>query len=524
MKLRFHVSREMVDAFARWTGDHSSLHVNEVFARRSPYRMNVVHGMLPVAFIARLPFLANGMWLKKLSGQFLHPVFVNDELELEVKSADAEQTDFEYLIRKVASNATVTSGAFTLAREGAPSAAHPVAAGTSDSLVVTALVENDQLFEQINKNDEAQFEFVVGEGWPDAASPIVENCSAACLFSTFAGMCIPGRFATLVDFRVEFAARLEMHRRYRLKGIVEFKSQSTVSLVEAITISDVEHPDVVVATGKINVKVSSPALQMPSMDALKASSLDLHLRDKVVLITGASRGIGEVAAKLFALHGAKVAVNYFRGQQDAERMVGEIEAFGGQAMLAQADVSDREQVKRIFADIVGRFGTVDVLVNSAVRDYFASPFLELTWEDMARDLDVIVQGAFNCCQEALPLMIKQRRGKIINIASIAVENPPVGQAKYVTAKSALVGLTRSLAVEFAPHNVQVNLVVPSIVETDLSRLVPKMFLDKLKNETPMKRGALPEDVARAIVFLASSLSDFTTGQKIMVTGGNAPFL
>jgi 3-oxoacyl-[acyl-carrier protein] reductase len=205
-------------------------------------------------------------------------------------------------------------------------------------------------------------------------------------------------------------------------------------------------------------------------------------------------------------------------------VVGEIEAYGGHAMLAQADVSDRAQVTRVFAEITERFGPVDILVNSAVRDYFASPFLELTWDDMARDLDVIVQGAFHCCQTALPMMMKKRAGKIINVASIAVENPPAGQAKYVTAKSALVGLTRSLAVEFASHNVQVNLVVPSIVETDLSRLVPKMFLDKLKNETPMKRGALPEDVARAIVFLASSLSDFTTGQKIMVTGGNAPFL
>lgn len=520
MKLQFQIARETLARFADWTGDRSSLHVDELFARRSPYRDNVVHGMLPVAFIARLPFITKGMWVKKLSGQFLHPVFVTDELELEATPTDAEQLEFEYQIRKLPSNSVVTSGAFTLERGDVR--AETSQGKSASSLLATALEENDQLFEQINKNDEAEFQFRISEGWPDSASPIAENMAAACMFSTFAGMCIPGRYATFVDFRVEFAKAMEKHRTYRLKGVVEFKSQSTSSLVEAISITDDEN--VVCATGKLNVKVSSPALQMPTMDALKASSFDLNLRGKVVLITGASRGIGETAAKLFALHGAKVAVNYFRGAEDATRVVDEIKSFGGEAMLAQADVSNRAQVKQIVANIIETYGTLDILVNSAVRDYFAIPFLELTWNDMARDMDVIVHGAFNCCQEVIPLMTKNGGGKIINIASIATENPPVGQAKYVTAKSALIGLTRSVAVEFAAHNIQANLVVPSIVETDLSRLVPKLFRDKMKNETPMKRGALPEDVARAIIFLASSLSDFTTGQKIMVTGGNAPFL
>lgn len=512
MKIRFKISRDTLEEFSHWTGDRSSLHVNDSFAHRSPYRDNVVHGMLPVAFIARLPFIEKGFWLRKLSGKFLKPVFVDDELEIEAKPTG--DLEYEYVIRKIPSHSIVTAGAFTLGRGGISGAGGV----RNRSLLTTALAEKDRLFDQITKGDGDDFQFLISEGGIEASSPIAENISAACLFSTFVGMCIPGKYATFVDFWVEFSKQLEMNHSYQLKGVVEFKSQSTSTLVEAISISDASG---VCATGKINVKVSSPALKMPSMDALTS---DLNLKGKVVLITGASRGIGETAAKLFALHGAKVAVNYFRGKEDAERIVREIEHFGGEAMLAQADVSKREQVNKVVAAIIEKFGTIDVLVNNAVRDAFAVPFMELTWDDFEKDMDVTVKGAFHCCQEVLPLMMKTGAGKIINISTIFTENPPVGQAKYVTGKSALVGLTRSLAVEFAPNNIQINLVVPSIVETDLSRLVPKLFLDKMKNETPMKRNAGPEDVAKAIIFLASSLSDFTTGQKIMVTGGNTPFL
>jgi len=122
------------------------------------------------------------------------------------------------------------------------------------------------------------------------------------------------------------------------------------------------------------------------------------------------------------------------------------------------------------------------------------------------------------------LMMENKGGKIVNIGTIATDNPPANQAKYVVSKSALVGLTRSLAVEFAAHNIQINMVVPNFVETDLTKHIAKMFVEKIKNDTPMKRLALANDVAKAVVFLASSQASFTTGQRIMVTGGAAPFL
>jgi len=132
--------------------------------------------------------------------------------------------------------------------------------------------------------------------------------------------------------------------------------------------------------------------------------------------------------------------------------------------------------------VAATFGSVHLLVNNAVRDARPVPFLELQWGDVQRDLDVTVKRAFNCCQEVLPIMVKKGEGKIVNISSIYADNSPEQQTKYVISKNALVGLTRSLSVEFAPYNIQVNMVVPSIVKTDLTGCVPRIFLGGMKND------------------------------------------
>ena len=260
---------------------------------------------------------------------------------------------------------------------------------------------------------------------------------------------------------------------------------------------------------------------MPNITELREKALDLQLKNKVVLITGASRGIGETTAKLFSLYGAKVAVNYLNGRDDAERIVKEITGSGGAAIAVCADVSNGEQVRAMVKTICAEFGTIDILVNNAVSNAFESEFMTLSWEEVQKDIDVIVRGAFNCCKEVIPHMIKNGQGKIINVSTVYTDNPPAHQVKYVVAKSGLVGLTRGLAVELASRNIQVNMVVPSVVETDLTAGINKMVLKGMIQNTPMKRLASSVDVARAIVFLASSLNSFTTGQKIMVTGGNA---
>ena len=219
-----------------------------------------------------------------------------------------------------------------------------------------------------------------------------------------------------------------------------------------------------------------------------------------------------------------MALNYHRGEDDAKRVVAEIEEQGGAAIAVRADVADRAQVGQMIAAVRRTWDRIDVLVNNAVRDALSVPFLELAWEDLQRDIEVVVKGAFNCCQEVVPLMIEQGGGRIINVSTVYTDKPPPGQTKYVVAKSGLIGLTRSLAVELGPHDILVNAVVPSVVETDLSAHIPRMFLEAMKNETPLGRSATAAEVAKTAVYLASSLASFTTGQRIMVTGGNPPLL
>jgi len=539
------ITQNMVDIFVGITSDSNPLHTEGKFARRSLYRANIVHGMLPVAFISLVPLLAGfkRFLLEKISARFIKPVFIGDLISVSYKvslKADADGGfEVEYSMAQAASGMLLTAGLFVFKVKDKQVPIHQLPDRGDNAMVLAGLCGNNWSFSQIKKGSSDGFVFLISapavrkfreileEGFCGEAEidslPEAEgllNLMGTALFSTFVGLCIPGEQATFIDFSVSFNDNLKLEQEYRLEGKVDFKSESTRTIVENMGIINGES---ICASGKAKVQVQEEPKKMPSVKELKEKHLDLQLKGKVVLITGASRGIGETTAKLFALHGAKVIINYFKGKEDGERIAEEIKSQGFHALALQADVSERDQVRKMVVQAVRHFGTIDILVNNAVRDNLPANFTDLTWDDLQRDIDINLKGAFNCCQEVVPGMIKSKSGKIINIITVAADNPPPNQVKYVVSKSALVGLSRSLAVELAPCNIQVNMVSPGIVETDLTRHVPKMFRDKLKHETPMQRNALPEDVAKAVVFLASSLASFTTGQKIMVTGGNAPF-
>ncbi len=552
--LEFCVSREMLQLFSVLTGDRSSLHTDQAFAERSMYRSTVVHGMLPLIFLMALdPCRDQGArWsVSELAARFLKPAFVNDRLALSAKPmTNGEDTvkEVEYIVRSLESGAVLTTArakfcARSVVGKGR-SSRQPDRYPARSCLVTEALTEQDFQFDQISKGQRACLRFqasseslalchqILTDGLASTHKPPADefhaslspDVLAASLVSTLVGMCIPGKSGTLMDVRVKFAKPIQLHRLYRLTGIVEHKSPSTGTLVESIVIQDDHENGEVSASGKVSAKVNAPTMRGQPVQAIRRDELDLQLKDKVVVITGASRGIGETTAKLLSLHGAKVVVNYRKARAEAKRVVDEIVSAGGDAYAVQADVSDRGQVRDMISAACARYQTVHILINNAVADFYPLAFRELTWERLQKDLDVVVKGAFHCCQEVLPLMIRNGGGKIINVSSVATDNPPLNQTKYVVAKSALTGLTRSLAVELALHNIQVNLVAASMVETDLVKHVPKVFMAGIKNDTPMKRLATTADVAKAIVFLASSLSSFTTGQRILVTGGNPPFL
>ncbi len=546
--LNFEISEKIVKAFSELTGDRNSLHVDADFGRRSIYRRNVAHGLLTVAHVLLLDFFRTDnirFSILKISSSFLKAVFLNESLFLSAQikkhSDEDRQLELEYVVRKIKSQNIVAKGYLVLSYCCDAKRKQLEACGSPRppqvKMVTTDLQESHLEFGHIEKNQEKSFSFKISRDCADALADILlpqakkdlfsdidAGFLAMLLVSTFAGMCLPGRYATIINFELNFQKEIQWDELYDFAGRVTFKS-SVNSLSQEITISQArDKGETIHVQGKMNVQVNSPPVRMPSIRDLEQEGLDLQLKNKVVLITGASRGIGETTAKLFALYGAKVVVNYFRGKNEAQQIIGEIiGSTKTEAMAVGADVSDSDQVATMVKTICAKFGTVDILVNNAVGSAFESSFMDLSWDEIQRDIDIIVRGAFNCCKAVIPHMIKKGTGCIVNVSTVYTDNPPRNQFKYVVAKSGLVGLTRSLAVDLATHNIKVNMVVPSIVETDLTAGINKVVFNGIVQNMPMKRIASSVDVARAIIFLASSLNSFTTGQKIMVTGGTAPF-
>jgi 3-oxoacyl-[acyl-carrier protein] reductase len=246
---------------------------------------------------------------------------------------------------------------------------------------------------------------------------------------------------------------------------------------------------------------------------------------KVVLVTGASRGIGAAIARAFAAEQATVAVNYLRNAEAAARVVAGCQAAGGDAFAVQADVTVPEQAQRLVQQVVEEAGRIDVLVNNAFRSYSFDPeqrktFGELAWPDYQAQFDGSVGAAYHVCKAALPHLRQRAQGSIVNLVTDLVADPVVPYHDYTTAKSALVGFSRNLASELGPLGVRVNCVAPGLVyPTEGSGATRAEFRETLMAATPLRRLARPEDVAGPVLFLASPWSGFVTGQVLYVDGG-----
>jgi 3-oxoacyl-[acyl-carrier protein] reductase len=247
--------------------------------------------------------------------------------------------------------------------------------------------------------------------------------------------------------------------------------------------------------------------------------MDLGLEGKVALVTGGSRGIGAAAAKALAAAGAVTIVNYLQSSEQAEQVVAAITQAKGQGMAFGADVRDPRQVESMVKTIVDRYGRIDILVNNANINFPVKPFLELSWEEMEAKLNGEMSALFNCSQAVLRDMMPRRTGKLIFVSSTLSRYPGHGFAAHAAAKAAMDGIARVMATELGPLGITVNTVGPGLTETDATAGMPAAIKDSVAAMTPLKRVGRPEDVAGVILFLASPLADYLTGQYIPVCGG-----
>lgn len=244
------------------------------------------------------------------------------------------------------------------------------------------------------------------------------------------------------------------------------------------------------------------------------------LKNKVALITGASKGIGASIAKFFAGEGAKVIVNYASSREDAEKVVDEITHKGGTAIAIQGDVSKLEDVVRMFDKIKNTFGTLDILVNNA-GIYNYEPIEKVSAETFHQQFNINVLGSIFTIQSAVK-MFGEKGGNIINISSGASNTPLPTGSVYSSTKAALDAITIALSKEFAGRNIRINSILPGVVETEGSHsagFIGSEFEAKLIETTPLGRTGQPEDIAKAVVFLASDDAAWINGEKISVSGG-----
>ena len=242
------------------------------------------------------------------------------------------------------------------------------------------------------------------------------------------------------------------------------------------------------------------------------------LEGKIALVTGASRGIGRQIALTLGAKGAAVIVNYNGSAQKAEEVVKEIEAAGGRAEALQCNVSDFEACGQMMADIVARYGRLDILVNNAgiTRDNL---LMKMSEEDFDAVINTNLKGVFNCIKHISRQMLKQRSGKIINLASVVGICGNAGQVNYAASKAGVIGMTKSAAKELASRNITVNAVAPGWIETDMTKNLSDAARERMLSAIPLKKPGTAKQVAGVIAFLASEDADYITGQVLQVDGG-----
>jgi 3-oxoacyl-[acyl-carrier protein] reductase len=242
------------------------------------------------------------------------------------------------------------------------------------------------------------------------------------------------------------------------------------------------------------------------------------LTGKVVLVTGASRGIGRGIAVLFARHGANVAFTYLSSVEKGMELENELKAFGVNAKGYRSDAADFKAADELVTAVVADFGTIDILINNAgiTRDTLLMRMSEQQWDEV---INANLKSVFNLTKAVQRPMLKQRSGSIINMSSVVGVKGNAGQANYAASKAGIIGFSKSVALELGSRNIRCNVIAPGFIETEMTGALDPKVVEQWREGIPLKRGGSPEDVANACLFLASDMSGYITGQVLNVCGG-----
>jgi 3-oxoacyl-[acyl-carrier protein] reductase len=390
--------------------------------------------------------------------------------------------------------------------------------GYSDSVTKTIRKEDVDAFAALSGDYNALHVDDEFAARTEFAQRVVHGFLHASLLSTLVGMKIPGIGALYLSQTIEFTRPVYIGDTVTATGIITAIDNAT-RVIDIKTQIANQHAQTVLS-GEAKVKVLRFASITTTSDQQKSTlAMSELLSGQVALVTGASRGIGRAIAKILGAHGAKVWINYSRSESAARSAAAEIEAAGGSCALIRADITRPEDVARMVAEVAGG-GRLDILVNNAGPKIHSASFEDLEWSNVHTAFEQIVGSTFHVIQQALP-HLKQSRGKIITVLTAAI----MGRTShnwlpYVVAKSALLGMSKNLAQELGPRGVRVNMVSPSMIDTDLVADIPDRIRQMTVSRTPLRRMATVDDVAGVVLFLASRYADFITGDNILVTGGD----
>lgn len=242
------------------------------------------------------------------------------------------------------------------------------------------------------------------------------------------------------------------------------------------------------------------------------------LEGKVAIITGASRGIGSGIAKVFAENGANVAFTYSSSVESATALENELSGLGIKAKGYKSNAADFNEAQKLIDDVMAEFGTIDILINNAgiTKDNL---LMRMSEEDFDKVIEINLKSVFNMTKAVQKVMLKNRKGSIVNMSSVVGVKGNAGQANYAASKAGMIGFTKSIALELGSRNIRCNAIAPGFIETEMTAKLNEDVVQGWRDSIPLKRGGTPEDVANACLFFASDMSAYVSGQVLNVCGG-----